>query len=148
MAWRAVSDKQWETIQQYLPKRKRSRKGGRPPVEDRRCLEGILWILWTSAPWSELPKRYGSKSAVHRRLKQWAESDVLLNLWRAFLNQLSDQQKVRWDECFRDGMFIRAKKGARWSARLAAAREQSSWYWPMARVLRSEYTWRRLPPRK
>jgi site-specific recombinase XerD len=47
----------------------------------------------------------------HRRLAEWAETDVLLNLWRAFLNQLSDQQKVRWNECFIDGMFIRAKKG-------------------------------------
>lgn len=148
MAWRALTDKQWELIQQYLPKPRRNRKGGRPPVDDRKCFEGILWILWTGAPWSELPEKYGSKSTVHRRLKTWAETDVLLNLWRAFLNQLSDQQKVRWDECFIDGMFVRAKKGAPWSGRLKAAREQSSWYWPMARVLRSEYTWRRLPPRK
>lgn len=148
MAWRAVTDKQWSAIKQHLPKRRRNRKGGRPPLDDRKCFEGILWILWTGAPWSELPERYGSKSAVHRRLKEWAEGDVLLNLWRAFLNQLSDQQKVRWDECFIDGMFIRAKKGVRWSGRLKSAREQSLWYWPMARVLRSEYTWRRLPRRR
>ena len=111
MAWRAVTDKQWQAIKPHLPRRKPSRKGGRPPLNDRRCFEGILWILWTGAPWSELPERYGSKSAVHRRLKAWAESDVLLILWRAFLNQLSDRQKVRGDECFIDGMFIRAKKG-------------------------------------
>lgn len=148
MAWRAVTDKQWELIKAELPRRKRPKKGGRPPADDRQCFEGILWILWTGAPWSELPERYGSKSTVHRRLKEWAESDVLLKMWRAFLDQLDDRKKVRWDECFIDGMFIQAKKGARWSGRLKEAREQSSWYWPMARVLRSEYTWRRLPRRK
>jgi hypothetical protein len=44
-------------------------------------------------------------------LKEWAESGVLLNVWRAFLSQLLDRQKVRWDECFIDGMFLRAKEG-------------------------------------
>jgi transposase len=58
MAWRSVTDKQWELIKQYLPKRRRSRKGGRLPLDDRKCFEGILRILWTGAPWSELPERY------------------------------------------------------------------------------------------
>src|SRR4051794_35902819 len=112
MAWRAVSDKQWELIKQHLPKRKRSRKGGRPPLDERKCFEGILWILWAGAPWSELPPRYGSQSTVHRRLSQWAESGVLLNMWRALLHHVGGSKKVRWDECFIDGMFITAKKGA------------------------------------
>lgn len=147
MTWRAVTDEQWELIKEQLP-RKRRTKGGRPPADDRQCFEGILWILWTGAPWSELPVKYGAKSTVHRRLTEWATSDVLLHLWRAFLDQLDDRQRIRWDECFIDGMFITAKKGVRWSERRKEAREQSSWYWPMARVLRSEYTWRRLPPRR
>ena len=39
MAWRAVSDKQWDLIKQHLPQRRRSRKGGRPPIDDRKCFE-------------------------------------------------------------------------------------------------------------
>ena len=84
MAWRALTDKQRELIQQDLPKSRRNRKRVRPPVDDRKCFEGILWILWTGAPWSELPEIYGSKSIVQRRLKTWAETGVLLNLCRAF----------------------------------------------------------------
>ena len=148
MAWRAVTDKQWALIREQLPKRRRRKKGGRPLADDRKCFEGILWILWTGAPWGELPERYGSKSTVHRRLKGWAEGETLLNMRRAFLDQLDDRKKVRWDECFIDRMFITAKKGARWSGRLKEARGRSSWYWPMARVLRSEYPWGRLPPRR
>lgn|SRR5512138_2317758 len=148
MAWRAVTDKQWELIAKHLPKAKPKPKGGRPPTDDRQCFDGILWILWTGAPWSELPKRYGSKSAVHRRLTEWAESGVLLNLWRAFLDHLNDQKKLRWNECFIDGMFVSAKKGALKSAKPSAAKARSLWFWQMARVLRSEYSWRRLPQRK
>ena len=75
--------------------------------------------------------------------KGMAESGVLLDLWRAFLDQLDDRQKLRWDECFIDGMFIPAKGGCAGLRRLSKAREQSLWYWPMARVLHSEYMWSR-----
>lgn len=148
MAWRAVTDRQWKLLEAQLPKRKPSPRGGRPRLSDRQCFEGILWILWTGAPWSELPGRYGSKSAVHSRLSQWAQSGVLLSLWRAFLDRLNDAKKIRWNEGFVDGMFVAAKKGARVWARPNAVRGQSLWFWQMARVLRSEYAWRRRPRRR
>jgi transposase len=101
MAWRSLTTQQWEAIRIHLPQPKVSPRGGRPRVADRRCLEGILWILWTGAQWSELPRRYGSPSTCWRRLKQWEETGVLLKLWRAFLAQLHDQQKLRWEHTWR-----------------------------------------------
>src|SRR5215468_3648057 len=95
MAWRALTDAQWERIRPQLPREKRHRRGGRPRADPRRCFEGILWILWTGAPWSELPARYGSPTTCWRRLRQWEDSGVLLALWRALLNQLNDRQKIR-----------------------------------------------------
>jgi transposase len=41
MTWRQVTDKQWRAIEPYLPKRRLSRKGGRPAADNRRCFEGI-----------------------------------------------------------------------------------------------------------
>jgi transposase len=143
MAWRDLTKQQWEAIRVHLPEPKVSGRGGRPRVDDRRCFEGILWILWTGAPWSELPRRYGSPSTCWRRLKQWEESGVLLKLWRAFLAQLNDRQKLRWDECFVDGSFVPAKKGGPKSAPPRGARARSGWFWSMARVLRWEHTWTR-----
>ena|SRR2546426_11491412 len=149
MAYRGkVTDKQWERIEALLPKEKPKPQGGRPPIPNRRCFEGILWILWTGAPWSALPKPYGSASTCWRRLQAWEASGVLLNLWRAFLADLNDQDKIRWDECFADGTFAPAKKGAPKSARPSAARAQNAWFWSMARVLRWEHTWTRRPRRK
>ena len=112
MAWRKLTKQQWDGIRVHLPQPKASTRGGRPRVDERRCFEGILWILWTGAQWREFPRRYGSPSTCWRRLKHWEETGVLLQLWRAFLAQLNDHQKLRWDECFADGSFIPAQKGA------------------------------------
>jgi transposase len=148
MGWTGVTDKQWEKIRIHIPPRTERKKGGRPPVDDRKCFDGILWIAWTGAPWSALPKEYGSSSTCWRRLRDWEEQDVFLNLWRALLAELDDEDKLCWDECFADGSFAPAKKGATKSARPNAARAQSGWWWSMARVLRWEHTWTRPRRRK
>src|SRR3989304_1420540 len=77
VAWHRVTGAQWEAIRVHLPKRKRSRKGGRPRADDRKCFEGLAWILWTGAPWSALPRRDGAKSTVHRRLAEWSADGAL-----------------------------------------------------------------------
>ena len=148
MAWRKLTDVQWARLVEHLPARKPSRRGGRPRIDDRKCFEGILWILWTGAPWSELPRRYASPTTCWRRLRTWEENGTLLRLWRAFLADLNDREKLRWDECFADGSFAPAKKGAPKSARRSVERAQSGWFWSMARVLRWEHTWTRRPRRR
>lgn len=127
MTWRGVSDQPWAKIHEQLPSRKRpwrrrDRKGGRPPAEDRQCFEGILWILWTGAPWSELPRRYGPQSTVHRRLQRWTADGTLERLWRAFLAQPQEPEQMRWNACCIDGSFASAKTGAPKWARPSVAR--------------------------
>jgi transposase len=148
MAWRNLTNEQWAAIRVHLPEPKASARGGRPRVADRRCCEGILWILWPGAHWRELPRRYGRPSTCWRRLNHWEETGVLLRLWRAFLAQLQDQQKRRWDECCVDGRCIPAKQGGPKSARRNGARGPSGWFWSLARVLRWEHTGTRRPRRK
>src|SRR5436309_12652152 len=104
--------------------------------------------LWTGAPWSELPRRYGSPTTCWRRLFTWEEDGTLLNLWRAFLADLNDREKLRWDECFADGSFAPAKKGGSRSGRRSEAKVRSGCFWSMARVLRWEHTWTRRPRRR
>lgn len=148
MGWKGLKDEEREAIRKHLPKEPARAKGGRPRADDRKCFEGILWIAWSGAPWGALPKEYGSPTTCWRRLNEWETCDVLLDLWRAFLAQLSEADKLDWDECFADGSFVSAKKGAKKSAKPSAAREQSGWWWSMARVLRLEHTWSRHRQRK
>jgi transposase len=148
MAWRRLTDVQWARLVEHLPAHPPSPRGGRPRADNRKCFEGILWILWTGAPWSELPRRYGSPTTCWRRLRTWEEEGTLLKVWRAFLADLNDREKLRWDECFADGSFAPAKKGAPKSGRRSEARVRSGCFWSMARVLRWEHTWTPRPRRR
>ncbi len=50
-----LTEKQWAKIEPLLPPLPEHPKGGRPWCDDRRVLEGILWILRTGARWRDLP---------------------------------------------------------------------------------------------
>lgn len=50
MARRYVTDAQWGQIRPHLPPTTRRPTGWRPLVAPRRCIEEMLWILWTGAP--------------------------------------------------------------------------------------------------
>ena len=46
-----LTDSQWNLIKDLFEDPDPSPLGGRPRVDPRACLEGILWILKTGAPW-------------------------------------------------------------------------------------------------
>ena len=46
-----LTDFEWRVIVPLLPNKPR----GVPRVDDRRVLNGILWVLRTGAPWRDLP---------------------------------------------------------------------------------------------
>ena len=111
-----LTERQWRKIEPLLPKLKTSPKGGRPFADNRRCLEGILWVLRSGARWRDLPENFPSPSTCWRRLRDWEAAGVWLKIWRAFLGQLDARRRIRWGECFADGSFAPAKRGARRSA--------------------------------
>ena len=104
-----------------LPKRRKSRRGGRPPANDRKVLEGILWILRSGARWQDLPEEFPSPATCWRRLRDWEEQGVWLTIWRAFLAELNQRKQRQWSESFLDGGFAPAKKGARKSEKPSGA---------------------------
>ena len=85
---RFIKNDQWKLLEPMLPKPKRNPKGGRPPIDNREVMEGILWILRTGARWQDLPDRYPSASTCWRRLRLWEEQGVWLDVWRKFLSML------------------------------------------------------------
>jgi transposase len=144
---RLLTDAQWEEIQPWLPKRPNRPQGGRPPANNRKVLEGILWILRSGARWQDLPDEFPHPSTCWRRLRDWEEQGVWLNIWRAFLSELNERQQLQWSESFLDGSFAPAKKGAMEWAKLAGGKARSGWWWSTARVFLWETTFT-LPPRR
>ena len=119
---RVVTDEQWDRIAPHLPQHPPGPKGGRPRADDRECLEGLLWYLRTGARWRDIPIDLPSGSTCWRRLVEWAGEDVLPHLHAVLLGQLGERGKLALDELFADATFIRAKRGAKRSARPSAAR--------------------------
>ncbi len=105
---RHLTDAQWALIAPHLPP---PAKTGRKRADDRTTLEGILFILRTGCPWSDLPRQYGSPTTVWRRLRAWEEVGVWEQVWRAMLSTLDAQGKLEWAQAFLDGSFVPAKKG-------------------------------------
>src|SRR5918912_4437169 len=105
-----LTDRQWAVIEPRIPKRKPG--PGRPRADDRRTLNGILYVLKTGRAWEDMPRGYGSPTTGWRRLSQWSENGTWEAIWRALLSQLDAQGKLAWAQAFLDGSFVPAKKGA------------------------------------
>jgi transposase len=110
---RLLADAQGEKIRPLLPKRPKHRQGGRPHANDRKVLEGIFWILGSGARWCDLPEEFPSPATCWRRLRDWGEQEVWVEIWRAFLSAWNERQQLKWSESFMDGSFAPAKKGRR-----------------------------------
>jgi transposase len=106
-----LSDQDWACVERFFADPPRSRKGGRPRVAPRPCLEGILWILQTGSRWQDLPERYPSPSTCWRRLQEWTESGVFQGAWRHLLRRLDGLKSLQWEQSLADGTFSPAKKG-------------------------------------
>jgi transposase len=109
-----VPDELWQTIQPFLPRHKaRPGKRGRPPVEDRACLTGIVFVLKTGLPWEDLPLEMGCGSGVTcwRRLRYWQRRGVWKKLLHALLDHLGREGLIDWDKACVDSQSIRAVFG-------------------------------------
>src|SRR5208337_1142230 len=61
MAKPLVSDELWQRIEPLLPqpKPRRFRFPGRKPLDYRKVLTGIIFVLKTGIPWEQLPQEMG-----------------------------------------------------------------------------------------
>ena len=135
-----LKDEQWEIVKPLLPRPTRRADGrGRPRVNDREILNGILWILLTGARWQDLPERYPPYQTCHRRFQEWVKSGVFEKLLRALVKDVKERGRLDLRECFIDGSFVIAKKGAAGWEKPSGARVQSSWQWQTALVFLSPY---------
>ncbi len=115
---RRVSESLWKAIAPLLPERKPSPKGGRPPVSDRACLEGIIFVLKTGMPWQMLPTRlgYGSGSTCWRRFHAWTWLGVWPEWHRRRWRVLGRRGRINLERAVIDSASVRALKGGRTAA--------------------------------
>jgi transposase len=135
-----LTDEQWAVLEPLLPIPRRRRDGrGRPWRDPRDVLNGILWILRTGAPWKDLPERYPSYQTCHRRFQTWVRDRTLEQVLLALARDLEARGGLDLSECFIDGTFAGAKKGAPSSGKPSAGRGPRSWQLQTALVFLSPW---------
>jgi transposase len=73
-----LTDDQWQRIAPLLPETLNDGpRRGRPPIDIRRVLDSVMWVLHTRAPWSALPDHYVPYQTAHRYYLRWKKSGVL-----------------------------------------------------------------------
>jgi transposase len=137
-----VSDPLWAAVEPRLPPEPPKPRGGRPRVDDRKALTGIVFVLLTGIPWEHLPRAVAGCSGMTcwRRLRDWQRAGVWEAVRRALLDRLGRINGIDWSRCSLDSASVAAKRGARTRRRTrptAARRAASATSWSMAAASRS-----------
>jgi transposase len=140
-----LTDEQWAIIGPLIPEPPRREDGrGRPWKDTREVMNGVLWILRSGARWQDLPERFPPYQTCHRRFQQWSRDGTLRHVLEALAEDLHTRGEINLSECFIDGTFIVAKKGAQKWERLSGVKARSSWRWQTLLVFHSPSTRRLL----
>jgi transposase len=106
-----LTNEQWQQIADIFPHESPGPQGGRPRVEPRACIEGILWVLVSGARWKDLPRRFPSYATCWRRFKAWTEAGLWQKAWSRLVHKLDRLGQIDWEQSLADGTFSPAKKG-------------------------------------
>lgn len=109
-----VSDELWALIEPLLPEHpRRFRHPGRRRLDDRKALQGIVFVLYTGIQWEFLPQElgYGSGSTCWRRLAEWQQAGVWERLQRVLLDKLRAADQLDFSRAVVDSTQIQAKRG-------------------------------------
>ncbi len=115
MAEPLVPDKLWEVVEPLLPppKPRRARYPGRRPMDRRKVLTGILFVLKSGIPWEMLPQEMGCGSGMTcwRYLKAWQEQGVWQKVHEVLLGRLRAAEQIDWSRAVVDSASVRAVLG-------------------------------------
>lgn len=86
-----VSNSQWKEIIKVLQKSKNNE--GRPQINYRKVINGILFIFKFNKQSRNVPKSFGSYATCRRRLKEWRKNDLWEKICRALITEASTAEK-------------------------------------------------------
>lgn len=86
---------------------------GRKRLDDRKALQGILFVLATDIQWEWLPQElgFGSGMTCWRRLRDWNEAGVWQRLREILLAKLRGADQLDFSRAAIDASHVRALRG-------------------------------------
>lgn len=105
-----LTDEQMARLQPYFPK-----SHGRPRVDDRRVLSGIVFVNRNGLRWRDAPSAYGPHKTLYNRWKRWGERGVFLRMMEGLAAADAEPRTVMIDATYlkahRTASSLRVKKG-------------------------------------
>jgi transposase len=109
-----VSEELWAVLAPLIPVHVNTHRfgGGKPRVPDRKCADGIFFVLRTGCQWKALDATGScSGSTAHSRFQEWVQVGVFEKLWQAGLEQFDETQGLDWKWLSMDGAMTKAPLG-------------------------------------
>ncbi len=105
-----LTDDKLERLQPFFPK-----SHGRPRVDDRRVLSGIIFVNRNGLRWRDAPKDYGPAKTLYNRWKRWGEKGVFVRMMEGLAAAGAEPKTVMIDATYlkahRTASSLAVKKG-------------------------------------
>jgi putative transposase len=88
MVRQQLDERQWARVATFL---EAERRAGRPPIDDRRFVEAVLWWRRTGVPWRDLPEAFGPWKTVFNRFDRWSKTGKWDRLFSALRTDVDDE---------------------------------------------------------
>ncbi|WHP69372.1 IS5 family transposase [Phaeobacter inhibens] len=107
-----LTDEQMVRLRPYFPK-----SHGKPRVDDRRVLSGIIFINRNGLRWSDAPREYGPPKTLYNRWKRWSDKGVFARIMEGLASEHSDFKAIMIDATYlkahRTASSLGGEKGGR-----------------------------------
>ena len=117
-----LTDEQMDRLRPFFPK-----SHGRPRVDDRRVLSGIIFINGNGLRWCDALQEYGPPKTLYDRWKRWGDMGVFARMMEGLATESTERRTVMIDvsrhapsvraclrkylKAHRTASSLRAKKG-------------------------------------
>ena len=105
-----LTDAQMARLAPFFP-----RSHGKPRVDDRRVLSGIIFINRNGLRWRDAPAAYGPHKTLYSRWKRWSEKGIFARMMAGLAAEHGEKTTVMIDATYlkahRTATSMAAKKG-------------------------------------
>ncbi|WP_150122127.1 IS5 family transposase, partial [Sulfitobacter sp. HI0129] len=107
-----LTDAQMARLEPFFPK-----SHGKPRVDDRRVLSGIIFINRNGLRWRDAPKEYGPHKTLYNRWKRWSDKGIFARMMAGLAESHEEKKTVMIDathlKAHRTATSLAGQKGGR-----------------------------------
>lgn len=104
-----ISDAAWDLVADLFT---HTRRTGRPRIDDKLMLNGVLWVLCSGAAWRDLPERFGALSTVYQRFRDWRNQGIFDQMLKRLHLKLNERGLIDLQTWMIDSTAVRATRAS------------------------------------